>query len=190
MTQYEKHPQHYYTENSWCAELLADHERFHGLIYDPACGSGNIPKCFAARGHPVMATDIAEDRPYGTGGIDFLADAWRPQVDNIITNPPYDGAVLAQAFIEKALTLATKKVAAFVPLQFLASSGRHSFYTEPATRPSRVYVMSSRPSCPPGDKLERGEVIQKGGMRDYMWLVWHLNARQFNPTTIDWLVIE
>lgn len=187
---YEKQPEHYYTENPWCAELLADHERFHGLIYDPSCGSGNIPKCFAKRGHAIMATDIAENRPYGTGGIDFLAPAWRPTVDNIVMNPPYDGATLAQKFIEKALTLATKKVAAFVPLQFLASAGRHAFFTEPATRPQKVYVMSSRPSCPPGDMLERGEVIQKGGMRDYMWLVWHLQARQFAAPIIDWLIIE
>lgn len=185
----ERHPDNWYPENPWCAEVLADHERFHGLIYDPACGSGNIPKAFLAKGHKVMATDLAADRPYGTGGVDFLADSWSPPgVDNIITNPPYDGATMAQRFIEKALRVATRKVAAFLPLQFLSSQSRHPFFNN--TPPVRLYILSQRPSCPPGDLLLAGKVKQAGGMRDYCWIVWEVQRRSFTPCTVSWIMPE
>ena len=184
---YQPEAMDYYTEPAWASELLAGRERFMGLVYDPACGSGNICKTFAARGHEVLGTDLAEDRPYGQGGVDFLDESWWPSfIDNIVCNPPYGGAKVAEEFCRKALLLAKNKVCMFLPVAYLASSGRHDFFTNPLTQPQRILVLSNRPSCPPGAKLEVGDIKQAGGKTDYMWVVW-TTKHATKPTEIHWL---
>ena len=81
---------------------LLKREDFPGIVWEPACGSGNIAKFFDG----CMASDIRKSNIYGEIGIDFLFESRK--VDCIITNPPFR---YAQKFVEQALFCATKKVA-------------------------------------------------------------------------------
>ena len=178
---HRRHREDWYTEPSWTVDLLLDAEPFAGFTWDPACGSGTIPKVCEARGLWTRGTDIAE-RPYGTQH-DFLGTLaplpWG-NVDNIICNPPYG---VAEAFIRRALTIATAKVAMLVQSKFPYSQRRHALFTQ--WPPARMYFLSTRPSMPPGDKLIAGTVEAKGGKLDYMWLIW--NSAHSGPTSAHWL---
>lgn len=71
------------------------------VIWECACGKGNIMNAFAQEGYNIFGTDILE-------GIDFLM--WQPkEYDCIITNPPYS---IKQDFLERAYNL--KKPFAFL----------------------------------------------------------------------------
>ena len=185
---YVRQEHDWYVEPDWCVEALADAEQFHGAIYDPACGGGNILRVFNARGHHTYGTDIV-CRPGGTKKRrDFLCDPspfidWRP--DNIVTNPPYGNKGCArlglsirhhddsEQFVLRALGEARRKVAILQKVTWLGSQWRKPFFE--STGLSRVYVMSRRPSIPPGD----ADVPASGGSTDYAWFVWdkgHMGA--------------
>lgn len=158
----------WYVEPRWCVDALLDAEPFPERVYDPACGMGTIPDALLARKMKVHATDLV-DRGMG-GDFDFLSDDALDRVAtwgirSIITNPPYKHT---EAFIERALTVA-EKVAVIVPLKFLASNARwHGFaHRWPL---ARIYVLSSRPSMLPGERLLAGDK-PGGGAIDYCWLV-------------------
>jgi hypothetical protein len=75
-------------------------ERLPHLIWEPACGTGNIVNVLRAAGHEVIATDLNNRGcPDSLDRIDFL---FPPTVhcDAIVTNPPFS---LAEQFIEHAL---------------------------------------------------------------------------------------
>ena len=171
---YDRADLDFYIEPEWTVELLLDRERFDGVTWDPACGSGTIPAAFEARGLRCHASDIVDRGWPGTVEHDFLSDGWVDpdrlpvEVDNIVTNPPYGRGVTARRFVNVAREIARCKVAAFVRADFLFSQGRRQLLSEAA----RVYVLSKRPSCPPGDPYLRGEIEAKGGQHDYCWVVW------------------
>lgn len=165
---YERAPDDYYIEPSWCVDLLLTAERFEGTSWDPACGRGTIPMTMEAAGLRCYGTDL-RNRGYGVC-CDFLRD--EPplrDVDNIVTNPPYGGGKAAVAFIERARTIARSKVAVLVNEKFLYSERRHQMFT--AGGLYRVYFLSSRPSMPPGHLLQAGQIEAKGGAVNYAWLV-------------------
>lgn len=196
---YPRHPDDWYVEPSWTTLALLRHENFHGLTLDPACGQGNILRAFQSRGiGPLVGADIRDRGWPGTLIHDFAArprvleeigpEALReagysndwdilaaiPQlgrVRNVVSNPPYGGSKLAVRFVEGAFSMGSvHKVAMFLPMRFLAAERRCDWFrTRP---PARIYILSTRPSCPPGDKLAAGEIEAKGGFVDYCWLVW------------------
>lgn len=176
----------WFQEPQWAVELLVEAEPFEGLIYDPACGSGTIPKVFAGRNHQVQGTDLY-NRGYGLSGINFLTDSVvaASRYDNIVTNPPYGHARYAELFIRHALPLVRQKAAFFLPLSYLAGQRRHKLFSE--WKPARVYILSNRPSCPPGRLLELGEIEAKGGKPDYCWIVWS-NTEPNTHTEMKWLL--
>ena len=102
-------------------------------------------------------------------------------IASMVFNPPYK---LGQAFIEKALSIATEKVAVLVQSKFPYSRGRYRLFT--GRRPAIMYHLSDRPSMPPGDKLLSGEVKAEGGKIDYLWIVWRKGHTGL--TAADWLV--
>lgn len=167
-SKFERQKDDWYPEPSWCVELLADAEQFAAHIWDPCCGGGTIPKVFEARGHKVLGTDLVW-RGYGpkaNGGVihNFLSipkGTTRASGD-IVMNPPYK---LLSQFIDKALTLKPGKVAVLTRLSFLGSEVRHDWFVDLPVQ--RVWVLSNRPSMPPGDVA----VEAKGGMADYCWIV-------------------
>lgn len=190
-------PFDFYTEPAWAVDLLLDAEKYLGKVWDPACGNGTIGRAFARRNHPIHSTDLANDRPYGLGGFDFLG--WTPEdwtAAHIVCNPPFS---LTEDFIRRALTIATKSAAFLVPLKWLASETRQQFFDE-VGRPARVYVLANRASMPPGRLLDpetglyaaddpdgkfKAGQAPGGGSIDYCWVVFVPGYG--GPTDLRWL---
>ena len=73
-------------------ELVSPVLPSESVIWEPACGDGDMVEALREKGHIVIATDILD-------GIDFLT-AETPRMANwIITNPPFS---LAEEFIRRA----------------------------------------------------------------------------------------
>lgn len=169
----ERWPRDWYVEPSWTVHALFDRVRFVGLIHDPACGGGTIPRVARERGFIATGSDLV-DRGFGQGGIDFLNDHERRS--NIVCNPPYK---LAEQFVRHALDVTEFKVAVIVPLNFAAGQGRwHSLFLPHP--PAREVVLSRRPSMPPGGT----DIPAKNGTTDYCWLVW--DRDHDGPTIKKW----
>lgn len=176
----------WYVEPRSATAALLTVERFVGTVWDPAAGGGNIVEEMIRAGVPVVWTDIKRrvNRFWFRSEIDFLAYDGPALAQNIVMNPPFFRAKGAEAFIRKALALATGKVVAFVDIKFLAGGGRAAglFAEHP---PVRVWSLSPRPSCPPGEYLAAGGKAE-GGTADWVWLVWDRTAPSA-PTTFGWL---
>lgn len=175
--QYGKIESQWFVEPAWAVEALLDVERFSGVVYDPAAGSGTIPGVLCGRGYRATCSDLV-DRGNGiVGGADFLTMPERERVDNIVSNPPYDQA---EAFVRKALLIARYKVAFILRLSFLESRRRREMFER--TPLARVWVFSDRVSMPPGG---RPDIEAKGGSVAYAWFVWDHDHR--GPPALGWL---
>ena len=181
----ERHSKHirdkydWYVEPEWCIDRLFNSVKFDGRIHDPCCGMGTIPRVASKHGYLAFGSDIVV-RGYGWEKEDFLKAGERRVIHNVVTNPPYK---IAQAIIEKALIIATGRVAVLVQTKFLSSQGRHKLFSD--RRLEKVIIFSSRPSMPPGKELEKyGERIRGGGSIDYCWIIWNQDNR--NKGTIEW----
>lgn len=155
----------WYSDPPEATEALLRVERFAGISWDPACGLGTIPKVLAGSGLVCFRSDIV-DRGCGAVIGDFLKAEARV-VDNIISNPPFN---LAQAFAERALSIARHKVAFLLPLTFLEGMKRAQWLS--ASPLARVHVFSWRISMPPGELLAAGKVKPVGGKKAFAWFVW------------------
>ena len=197
----------WYVEPERVTTQLLAVERFPGVTWDPCCGGGNVLRALVAAGMVCLGTDLVR-RPQLAGGDaltnvsdlfaaehDFRAGsmgwtpftflgAWPGAALNLVFNPPFYRAQGTEAFIRRALSVATGKVAAFVDLRFLAGDGRARglFASHP---PTRIWIITPRPSCPPGTYLAEGHEAGNGAS-DWCWLVWDLTAPQHGTTT-DWL---
>jgi hypothetical protein len=187
---WEQDPFQWYVEGAECTRALLRVEGFSGVIYDPACGQGNIMKAAIAAGRTAMGTDLVrraegQDGDWWSGLVDFLED--EPfTVANIVCNPPFYRAKGTEAFIRRALGVAKCKVAIFTDVKFLSGKERASgLYAEHP--PSRIWHLSPRPSCPPGEYLKAGNKAG-GGTADYCWLVWDLLSPR-RGTDTSWLTI-
>lgn len=179
-------PHDWYVEPESSTDALLREEAFVGGVYDPCCGGGNIVRAARRAGLNGYGADLvrrAGQNPAWFAGVqDFLEDH-RPR-HNIIMNPPFFRAKGAEAFIRHALDVSAYKVAAFVDLKFLAGSGRaNGLYAEHP--PSRVWIVTPRPSCPPGEYLLAGNEAG-GGTADWVWLVWD-KTEPFTGTGFGWL---
>lgn len=166
----------WYVDPPEAAEALLRAERFSGLSWDPACGVGTIPKTMAAAGLRCMGSDVV-DRGYADATQqDFLNPDDAPGstglIANIVSNPPFN---LARHFVDKALSIATHKVAFLLPLTFLEGAARAQWLD--TTPLARVHVFSWRISMPPGELLAAGKVRPTGGKKAFAWFVWERNWR-------------
>jgi hypothetical protein len=177
----------WYCEPPEATRLLLSVERFHGTVYDPSCGGGNIVTTFLNARYEAFGSDIVDRTNRASwfrGEGDFLSGSHRMIGDSFVMNPPYYRAKGTEAFIRKALTLAKHKVCAFVDIRFLTGATRaNGLFTD--LPPSRIWVITPRVSCPPGSYLEAGNKAS-GGTADYAWLVWALDC-QHSATTFGWL---
>jgi hypothetical protein len=183
----------WYIEPRSATRLLLKAEGIAGKTWDPWCGIGHCAEELRAslrpRGFEVVATDIV-DRGYEhlTAVVDFgqpnlIASAGG--ICNIIGNPPFKRDQI-QDFVRRAREIATDKIALFLPLKFLASESRYLFFKSwPFTR---CWVMSSRPSCPPGALFVAGKIKAEGGSEDYAWFVWERGSRITRK--VCWLIDE
>ena len=98
-------------------------------------------------------------------------------VQAIICNPPFDHV---EAFCERALTIAQHKVAMIMLLRRLPAANwldRLPLET--------VYMLTPRPSMPPGEWIEAGNK-PGGGQQDFCWLVFKKHW-PMRPATLRWL---
>jgi hypothetical protein len=186
-----RHPWDWYVEQEWVTHRLLDCAPIERnvTILDPCCGGGNIVRALRDRGHEAYGMDLFDrGSPHFLGTHDFigaertLLEA-HPQL-SIIFNPPFscqDGMLrrgLAERFIRRALQVATCQVAALLPLKWLSSSGRVDLFTSEATAPIGAWILTERPSMPPGDQIEAlGDSAFDRGKVDYMWLLWDKRRR-------------
>ena len=180
----------WFAEPQWASALLLQHETFGPVVWDPACGGGNICKAVMASGRRALGSDIVrrneeEDHSWWRGTCDFLT--WSHRYDlmlDIITNPPFFRAAGTESFIRHALTMNVSKVAIFTDIKFLASQRRAAglFVDHP---PSRVWIHARRPSCLPGEFIAAGNEA-KGSTADWCWLVWERGASE-GLTQLGWL---
>jgi hypothetical protein len=146
----------HYVEPAWCSERLFDEEKFFGQIWDPCCGFGRIPESAKLARYSVYASDIV-DRGYADGvTADFLNCYDDQAASNIVCNPPFN---IVKDFALHALLLRnTKKVAMIFPTARLNAA--HWLRGTPL---ARVWLMTPRPSMPPGHCGRREARRRQGG---------------------------
>jgi hypothetical protein len=154
----------WYVEPHWCSARLFEEEPFEGGVYDPACGLGRIVVSALKAGLQGYGSDLV-NRGWDSTRTphDFLASACDEYHDNIATNVPF---AIAPQFARHALKLARRKVAMILPLARL-NAARWLQQTPLA----RVWLLTPRPSMPPGRVILAGEK-PGGDTRDFCWLVW------------------
>lgn len=117
----------YYTTDPTAVEQFIKHLEIDGvitnnIIWEPACGCGNISKALESNGYNVISSDLHE-RGYGVSGIDFLNTKLPFMCDTIITNPPY---ALADEFVKHAMDILPRdgRYFALMNLSYLAGQKR------------------------------------------------------------------
>ena len=177
----------WYVEERRASTALFKVENFIGRVFDPACGMGNIVKSAIAAGLDAQGMDIvdrfAEAPPWWRGTNDFLL-LNTYGVPNIVCNPPFFRGKGTEAFIRQAMKIAAGKIAIFASLPFLAGDKRRKglFAEYP---PTRVYIITPRVSCPPGEWIAAGNE-PGNGTEDWVWLLYDLTAPR-TTTTLHWL---
>jgi hypothetical protein len=170
-----EHRGDYYDSPVEAVHKLRKIERLPPRIGEPACGRGNIVLPLRAAGHEVFASDL-NDRgcPDSTSRIDFLLPGPYPEVDAIVTNPPFS---LAEQFVEVALTRAPL-VIMLLPLRFLECK-RSSGVLDDGTL-ARVHVFINRL---PMMHREGWTGRKATSWMAVCWMVW--DRCHSGPATID-----
>lgn len=191
-TEHDRAEHDFYATEPLAADLICGVEKFEGGIWENCCGQGHLSKRFEELGYDVVSTDLV-DRGYGTGGVDFF-ECNKALAPNIVTNPPYSFVL---EWVEHSLELLenSKKLALFLPIQFLESDKRRKLFKE--TPPKTVYVCVNRVLCGiNGDfraKDKDGNVIynkdgtpkRMSSAKCYAWFVWEKGYK--GDTTIKWI---
>lgn len=128
------------------------------VVWEPACGEGDMAEVIRKHGNHVIATDIQK-------GQDFLTMPFQ-QCDWIITNPPFS---LAEQFIRKA---AEHEVpfAMLLKSQYWHAAKRVSLFLD--IPPSHVLPLAWRPDFL-FKKREKGSPLM-----DVIWCIWIPGASQ------------
>lgn len=130
---YDRRAHDFYPTPDWVTACLLRHVGLRGRVWEPCCGDGAIARQLQARQYQIEASD-AEDRGFGTPGVDFYACTRFPAgCGAMVTNPPYgDGGASRRAsnasigmlrFVRHALALtqaANGQLALLVRLQWTA----------------------------------------------------------------------
>jgi len=179
---WDRHPEDWYVEPEWVSKRLFEHEPFDGCIVDPACGLGRILIAAQSAGYRVVGRDIVNRSFYCMATKDFRD--CHSSADNIVSNPPFGlcdpRGKPDECFVRHALNIANRKVALVLPTAWL--NARKWLR---GTGLYRVWLISPRPSMPPGPVIEAGE-SPGGGKKDFAWYVW-LRGYDGEPS-VRWLV--
>lgn len=159
---WERETGEHYVEPSWCSRRLFEVEDFDGEVWDPCCGFGTITLNAHSQCDTSWASDIVERKPGVCDEVMDFLQAKRP-TNNIVCNPPFN---IASLFALHALKYADGKVAMVFPVARLNAA--HWLKGTPLRR---VWLMTPRPSMPPGHVIARGEK-PGGGKMDFCWLLW------------------
>lgn len=167
----------YWTE-SWVTKALLSRIHFRGIIWEPACGRGDMAEVLVDNGYKVMISDISGDTLGCTNAAkaDFLTHSYPgDSTFSIITNPPY---TLAEEFIRKALYLtarASGMVAMLLRNEYDSAASRRDLFEHESF--SIKLVLTKRPRWVAGSS---------GAPRhNFAWYVWDWNNSA--PARIGWL---
>lgn len=156
------------------------------IIYpalEPACGEGHISKLI--EDPSLVSTDLVY-RGYGKGGIDFLSENYLENPDfkfeTIITNPPFN---LFQEFVEKALSIAKKKVIMFGKLQALEGQKRATFLQKTPLKTVYVFKARQQPLRNGSDIDELTGKKMASSTMAFAWFVWEKGY--IGKPTIEWI---
>lgn len=154
--------------------LLAVEQLPH-VIWEPACGTGNIVLPLRAAGYRVIASDLNKRGCYDSHfGIDFLFPGFDPKADAIVTNPPF---ALAEQFVAIALERAPL-VIMLLRLAFMESERRSHILDNAGL--ARVHVFAKR--LPMMHRAGWEGRKANSGMA-FAWFVWQRG--HIGPATID-----
>jgi hypothetical protein len=104
------------------------------------------------------------------------------QRDNVVCNPPFN---IAEQFVRHALEVTGLKVAVIFPTARLnAANGPKGKYWIRGLPLRRVWLLTPRPSMPPGHVIAAGGK-PGGGKMDFCWLVFERGYQ--GPTELRWL---
>lgn len=138
-----------YTTPEWATKALINTGELASTVgwWEPCCGMGHIVHVLIKEkvGSKFFASDLYN---HGCGeiGLDFLEQT-ENKYDTIITNPPFDTEGTHFAMLKHALSLPNvKKVAFFMPMQFLETKDRCEWLEETKMM-SRVYTFADRVKC-------------------------------------------
>lgn len=153
-----------YETEYWATAALDRHFPVRGrTVWEPAAGNRKIADILIMCGADVWASDIQEyTRP-----LDFLFDFTQhsediPQVDAIITNPPFGKQNrLAAEFVRLALRRAPF-VAMLLTAKFDFGSTRNDLFRDSKRFAAKI-VLTDRIQWFPGDQI---------GTEDHAWYVW------------------
>jgi hypothetical protein len=170
----------HYVEPAWCSERLFQEEIFRGPVNDPCCGFGTIPEAAHRAGIGASACDLVDRGYAGAWTEDFLTSTW-PR-DNIVSNPPFN---IAERFVRHAIEVTGLKVCIIFPTARLnAANGPKGKYWIRGLPLRRVWLLTPRPSMPPGHVLAAGGK-PGGGKEDFCWLVFERGWE--GPAELQWL---
>lgn len=164
-----------------------DHCNFYQLVWEPACGTGDMVRPLQEEFIRVIYSDIVE-RGYGmdlpgciTPTFDFInGHANLPRnIDWIITNPPF---IRAQGFWTRAMERANVGVAFLCRLNFIESDHRYSamFKNHP---PAYIFIHTQRVPMFLG---RLGASHKESSATAYAWFVW-IKPLQNKFTKVHWI---
>lgn len=182
--EWEREEHEHYVEPEWCSRRLFEVEKFEGGILDPCCGFGRIVEAARAAGHHAVGSDLIERAPGYMYALDFLTSDYPHEIlmpgvgecRNVVCNPPFD---IFKDFAEAALAWAPGKVAMIWLVRTLPAARWLQ-----KTPLARIWLLTPRPSMPPGHVIARGEK-PGGGKQDFCWLVW--DKRHHGSAAVSWL---
>jgi hypothetical protein len=159
----------FYVEPSWVSARLFEVEKFAPVILDPACGWGTILHSAKAAGYEVIGNDIVNRRKHGLkiSTYDFLDPARydliksRGSKVSIVCNPPFD---YVEEFCREACRRMDKVAMIMLTRRLNAA---HWLRDLPL---KTVYLLSPRPSMPPGAWIAAGNK-PGGGTQDFCWIL-------------------
>lgn len=160
----------YYLHNMFCNRPI---------IWEPACGNGNLALVLDKHDLPTFASDL-KDRGYGVGNVDFLHNNNFIDTQIILTNPPYS---LATEFIEHALDILPDGglYIALMNITYLAGQKRYQrVYSKGSLR--EIYVFSKRIECWKNGERPKDKC---GSIASYAWYVFQKGYN--GQPTLYWL---
>lgn len=170
-------PADLYQTPAWCVDALAGHINLHGLmIWEPACGQGQMVRALEAHGAQVFASDLHEHGFEDQAMVFDFASADIPRFvyfQHIITNCPYGPqGRLAERFIERGLERLPPGgiLALLLQADFDSAGGRQRLFRHNRDFAGRIVLNRRIEWFPRG--LKPGGSKEGGPSANHSWFVW------------------
>lgn len=175
----------YWTEPRVTEAILGRIGLASGLVWEPACGRGDMVQVLHERGYQVVASDVERHWDVDLGcrfeRRDFFAYTEAPRgISSIFTNPPFDHV---ERFVRHALEL-TEPMRGMVVVvlrnEWDCAGGRRDLFEHQAF--SAKYILTFRPRW---DWWGRDK-SKASPRHPFSWFVWDW-ANDGERPTIGWL---